>query len=386
MNNPITLRRNSATKGSQLAKQRDPHVDTDTPTANARLHVLGSRQFPDWLSEQQLSLAFSTYQAGKLFFLGRKPDGALSVFERTFERCLGLWGDGQTLWMSSQYQVWRFENMLPPGATDDGYDRLYVPQVGYTTGDLDAHDVGVGADGRPIFVNTLFGCLATVSERYSFEPLWQPPFLSKLAAEDRCHLNGLAMQDGQPKYVTAVSQSDIADGWRDHRRDGGCVIDVQSSEIVATGLSMPHSPRLYRGKLWLLNSGNGDFGWVDPVTGKFEAVAFCPGYARGLTLIGKYAVIGLSRPRESTFRGLALDERLVERKSETRCGLIVVNLDSGDIVHWVRIEGTVSELYDVVALPGVTRPKALGFKTNEIRHGIWFEKDGQAVSWLGRER
>ena len=367
---------------NQLAPRHSPHQTNSPPS----LELTSSRGFPEWLAETETSLAFSTYQAGKLMFLGRKPDGALSVFERTFERCLGLWGDGQTLWMSSRFQIWRFENMLQPGQTADGYDRLYVPRAGYTTGDLDAHDVAVDAQGRVLFVNTLFGCLATLSERFSFEPLWKPPFLSRLAAEDRCHLNGLAMQDGQPKYVTAVSQCDVADGWRDHRRDGGCIIDVASQEIVATGFSMPHSPRLYRGKLWVLNSGQGEFGWVDPATGRFEAVAFCPGYARGLTFVGKYAVIGLSRPREATFHGLPLDERLAERKSAARCGVLVVDLKSGDIVHWVRIEGIVSELYDVVALPGVARPKALGFKTNEIRHGIWFEEGGQAVSWQGCER
>jgi uncharacterized protein (TIGR03032 family) len=77
------------------------------------------------------------------------------------------------------------------------------------------------------------------------------------------------------------------------------VIDVASSEIVASGFSMPHSPRLYDGKLWLLNSGAGEFGVVDPVDGTFTPVCFCPGYARGLAFIGRYAVIGLSRPRRS---------------------------------------------------------------------------------------
>ena len=358
-----------------------------TSTSPAQLEVTSSRQFPEWLAEQRISLAFSTYQAGKLLFLGLKPDGGLSVFERTFERCLGLWGDAQTLWMSSEFQIWRFENVLQPGELSNGYDRLYVPQVGYTTGSLDAHDLAVDSDDRVIFVNTLFGCLATVSERLSFQPLWKPPFLSKLAAEDRCHLNGLAMENvGRPKFVTSVSRSDVADGWRDFRRDGGCVIDVPSGEIVATGFSMPHSPRLYRDRLWLLNSGQGEFGWVDVSTGKFEPLAFCPGYARGLSFVDKYAVIGLSRPRETTFQGLALDERLAERQATARCGLLVVDLDSGDTVHWVRIEGIVSELYDVVVLPGVTRPKALGFKTPEIRHQIWFEDGGQPTAWIGKDK
>jgi uncharacterized protein (TIGR03032 family) len=203
------------------------------------------------MAEQQLSLAFTTYQAGKLFLLGLQPDGRLSVFERTFNRCLGLWTDGQTMWMSSLYQLWRFENVMEPGQTASGYDRLYVPQVGYTTGDLDIHDVAVESSGRVVFVNTLFGCLATLSDTHSFVPLWKPPFISKLAAEDRCHLNGLALENGKAKYVTAVSQSDVADGWRDRRHDGGCVIDVESNEIIAKGLSMPHSPRVYRDKLYL---------------------------------------------------------------------------------------------------------------------------------------
>ena len=176
------------------------------------LEINASRQFTNWLHEQRLSLGFTTYQAGKLFLLGLQPNGRLSVFERTFNRCLGLWSDGQTMWMSSLYQLWRFENVLERDQSASGYDRLYVPQVGYTTGDLDIHDVTVEASGRVVFVNTLFGCLATISETHSFVPLWKPPFLSRLAAEDRCHLNGLALEHGKVKYVTAISQSDVADG------------------------------------------------------------------------------------------------------------------------------------------------------------------------------
>ena len=219
------------------------------------IEITSSRDFPAFLAEQQISLAFTTYQAGKLFLLGRHPAGRLAVFERTFDRCMGLWADGQTLWMSSRCQLWRFENALRPGEMYQGHDRLYVPRAGYTTGDLDVHDVAVGAAGNVVFVATGFNCLAALSKRYSFTPLWKPPFVSKLAAEDRCHLNGLAMDEGRPRYVTAVSVSDVVDGWRDRRQDGGCVLELPDGQVVARGLSMPHSPRLYRGRLWLLNSG-----------------------------------------------------------------------------------------------------------------------------------
>ncbi len=332
------------------------------------LDITASRQLTNWLHEQKISLALTTYQAGKLFLLGMQPNGRLSVFERTFNRCLGLWSNGQTIWMSSLYQLWRFENVIDPGQSVSGYDRLYVPQIGYTTGDLDIHDVAVEDSGRVVFVNTLFGCLATISETHSFVPLWKPPFISRLAAEDRCHMNGLALENGKARYVTCVSQSDVADGWRDRRHDGGCVIDVQTSEIVATGLSMPHSPRVYRDKLWLLNSGTGHFGYIDRATGKFEQVAFCPGYLRGLSFHGDYAIVGISKSRENkTFSGLDLDKNLKASDSEARCGIQIIDLRTGDTPHWIRIEGVVVELYDVVALQNVIRPQALGFKTDEIR-------------------
>ena len=347
------------------------HAEPVSPGKEPALELTGSRQFNAWLAEHQVSLAFTTYQTGKMFLIGLKADGKLSVFERTFNRCMGLWSDGQTLWMSSLYQLWRFENVLEQGQVANGYDRLYVPQVGYTTGDLDIHDVAVDGGGRVVFVNTLFGCLATLSQTASFAPLWQPSFLSRLAAEDRCHLNGLAMAGGKPRYVTAVSQSDVADGWRDRRGDGGCVIDVQTGDTVCSGLSMPHSPRVYRDKLWLLDSGTGYLGSVNLGSGKFEPLAFLPGYQRGLCFVGDFAVVGLSKPRENkTFSGLALDQNLAKRDAEARCGLYVVDLRTGDAVHWLRLEGIVSELYDVVVLPGVRRPMALGFKTDEIRRTL----------------
>ena len=335
------------------------------------LEITGSRQFTSWLREQGASLAFTTYQSGKLFLLGMRDDERLAVFERTFNRCMGLWGDGQTLYMSTLYQLWRFENVLEPGQLHEGHDRLYVPRMAWTTGDVDAHDVARGADGLPVFVNTLFSCLAKPSELHSFVPVWKPDFISKLAAEDRCHLNGMAVDAGQPAYVTAVSRSDAHEAWRDHRRDGGIVIDVRTNDIVLSGLSMPHSPRLHGGKLWLLDSGNGQFGYVDLARGKFEPVAFCAGYARGMAFVGDYAVIGLSRARENkTFNGLALDDRLRDKNIEARCQLVVIDLKRGDVVHSLRIEGVVQELYDVVVLPGVRRPMALGFKTDEIRRVI----------------
>lgn len=384
---------------------------TGTPVSSQPwLNAIGSRYFLDWLQQQRCSLAFTTYQTGKLFLVGRKSasgagvsandaDQALSIFERTYNHCMGMCAssDARTIWLSSRYQIWRMEqapaNVVPyrpvEGTSTDGddanqppqwigrgYDVAYIPRVGYTTGHIDVHDMGIDVDGRLIFVNTMFGCLATFSERANFKPLWRPPFLSALVPEDRCHLNGLAMRDGRPAFVTVVSCSDVADGWRDKRHDGGCVLDVASGEAVCTGLSMPHSPRWYRGRLWVLNSGTGEFGQVDLASGRFEPIAFCPGYLRGLSFHGDYAIATLSKPRHLTFQGLALNDRLSQKNSEPQCGLQIIDLRSGSISEWLRLDGTlVTELYDSVVLPGVRQPMAVGFKTTEIERLMLVEDE-----------
>ncbi len=353
--------------GISAASAQRAGLATGMTQSAPRFELTASRQFSAWLAEQNASLAFTTYQAGKLIFVGAGADGRLSVFERTFNRCMGLHAQGDTLWMGTLYQLWKFRNVLEPGQQTGGYDRLYVPRIAWTTGDIDIHDIAVDGDGQVVFANTLFCCLATVDEDYSFRPLWRPPFISRLAAEDRCHLNGLAMQDGKPRYATAISGSDVADGWRDRRADGGVLIDVAHDEILVDGLSMPHSPRIHNGRLWVCNSGTGHLGTVDPEAGVFNPVTFCPGYLRGLSFIGDYAVAGLSLPRHKTFSGLALDDNLARSDAEPRCGLVVIDTRTGDLVHWLRISGIVQELYDVVTLPGARRPSALGLKTDEVR-------------------
>jgi uncharacterized protein (TIGR03032 family) len=349
---------------------------TPAPAAAAteeKFALTSSRHFPDWLARAGASLAFTTYQAGKLFLIGLKAGGRLAVFERTFARCMGLGvsPDARSLMLATQYQLLRFDNVVPRGGAQGDHDAVFSPHVAWITGDVDAHDVVIASDGRPVFVNTLFSCIATVSDGASFKPLWRPPFISKLAPEDRCHLNGLALEDGRPRYVTLVGNSDVADGWRDRRADGGMLMDIATAEPLLRGLSMPHSPRLHEGRLWLLNSGAGELGFLDRDAKKFVSVAFCPGYARGLAFVGPYALVGLSLARENrTFQGLPLDGALASRGAEPRCGLLVIDTRNGDTVEWVRIEGVVRELFDVAVLPGVRNPAVIGFVSDEIQRVI----------------
>ena len=294
---------------------------------------------------------------------------------------MGLHASGDKLLMASRYQLWQFDNLLESGESygaagaAGAADRLYVPRTGQTTGDVNAHEVAIDGSGQAIFVNTDFSCLATLSPDYSFVPLWQPPFISKLAAEDRCHLNGMAMVEGKPAYVTACSATDSPAGWRNCRREGGVVIDVERNEIIATGLSMPHSPRWYRGKLWLLNAGTGELGYIDQEREGQEAfvpVCFCPGFVRGLDFVGDFAVVGLSKLRSPQFSGLALEERLAAEGNQSHCGILVIDLNSGRVVHWLHLGGTIEELFDVVVLPGVRQPQALGFQGDDLQRLVRF--------------
>ena len=342
------------------------------PAPESQVKYSMSPGLSGFLGTNRIGLAVSSYQSGKFYLLGQNKDGGLLVDERFFRKAMGICvPDKETLLLATLFQIVKFKNVLEPGQeVNHVFDTCYVPRELYVTGELDAHNVGQLKDGRIVFVNTTHNCLATTSERHSFTPLWKPPFVSKIVKEDRCHLNGLAMEDGVPRYVTAVSKSDTIDGWRDRRFDGGIVIDVATGEIVIGGLSMPHSPRVYDGKLYVLNSGTGELGWVEPAEkaadAKFHVVAFCPGFVRGLGFHGNFAFVGLSKPRYERFEGLALDKKLKDADSEPWCGVQIIDLNTGACVHWFRIDGAIGELYDVAVVPGVTRAMSLSFASNEV--------------------
>ncbi|HUG94414.1 MAG TPA: TIGR03032 family protein, partial [Planctomycetaceae bacterium] len=214
-------------------------------------------------------------------------------------------------------------------------------------------------------VSTRFSCLCTLHPDYSFVPRWRPPFISALAAEDRCHLNGLAVVEGQPRFVTAMGQTDTAGGWRENKNHGGCVLELPGGEVVAGGLSMPHSPRWHDGRLWLLESGTGRLMRVDLVTGQCEPIVELPGFARGLALCGPYAFVGLSKIRSTS----AMDGvPLAARRNELKCGLAAVDLRSGRLAGLLEFQTAVEEIFDVQLLPGLRFPEVIGFQKDEIHN------------------
>jgi uncharacterized protein (TIGR03032 family) len=343
-----------------------------------------SRGFAGWLSSQKCSLAFTSYQSGQLFLVGAGAGGVVSFHQQNFLRAMGLHAAPNRLYLGALYQIWRLENVLAPGqAANDQFDRLYVPRNAQTVGDLDMHEVSVDRDGRLVFVNTRFSCLATVSTVHGFTPLWKPPFISRLAAEDRCHLNGLAMEDGLPRYVTAVSRSDVTNGWRARRQEGGVIVDVRDNSIITDQLSMPHSPRLHNGALWVLDSGRGYLARIDRETGKLEDVAFCPGFLRGLAFQGRFALVTVSLPRgDNQFGPLELGANLTSKDGEPWCGVFVIDTATGDLVEWIRLQGAITELFDVAVMDGLC-PMALGIDSPELQSMVTFEPEFAPIDARG---
>ncbi|WP_372787029.1 TIGR03032 family protein [Phenylobacterium sp.] len=334
-----------------------------------------SRGFASWLSANRASLAFTSYQTGQLFLVGVLPNGQVSFNQQNFQRAMGVHHQAGRLYLGSLFQVWRLENMLRPGEVGNAaFDSVLVPRNAQTTGDIDIHELSVDRDGRVVFVNTKYSCLATLSLTHSFRPIWKPTFISKLAPEDRCHLNGLAMLNGVPKYATAVSRSDIVNGWRERRSEGGVLIDIETDAIVTDRLSMPHSPRAWGDRVWALDSGRGYLITVDPASGAKEDIAFCPGFVRGLTFHNGHAIATVSKPRNGTFAGLALEDALRERDGEAWCGVLVIDVRAGGIVEWIRLQGAITELFDVAVMPDVVCPMSIGAASPEIRTSITLDE------------
>ena len=336
----------------------------------------------NWLSDHNCSLALTTFRSGKLVFVGRDMSGQITFQNCQIDHCQGLWSDGQSLIVSSLHMLWRFENGLQRGAiSEDGADRKFMPRQAYVTGQIDIHDVAVGdltAHGgskqAPIFVSTAFNCLATTSAKANFRPLWHPPFIDRVVGEDRCHLNGMAMRGGDPAYVTCVSTSNTASGWREHRTNGGVLLDRHSGDVILANLSMPHSPRLWMTRIWLLDSGRGHLISVDFKTGDRTVVASIPGYARGLSFIDRFAVIGVSRPRSShAFSGLELDGNLKKQGVAPTCGVVIVDTLSGIIVEWMEFAQPIDEVYDVVVLPDCKQPICVALESEQARTRVTIE-------------
>ena len=329
-----------------------------------------SDSFARWLAQLPGTLAITTYQAGKLALIGWRGQQP-SLLMRDFEKPMGMAIAPGRIALATRNEILFLANapLLAPDLYVDQpgrYDALYLPRASYYTGDLNVHDVAFAGDDLWI-VASRFCCLAGLSREHCFVPRWKPPFLSELVPEDRCHLNGLAIVDGRPKYVTALGETDVVGGWRENKASGGVMMDVETNEILLRGLSMPHSPRWYQGRLWLLNSGAGELLCYDPAKQEAVVIAVLPAYLRGLCLIGRYAVVGMCQIREKhIFGGLPVQQRF----DKLLCGIAVIDLQNGQTIGTFEFSAGCSEIYDVQLLAGVRQPNVLNVRDDAIRQAF----------------
>ena len=382
LNKETTDKESSNNDGDEVAEEKNDEEKFGLIDVN-KLNFEFDRYFLSWLKQNKAGLVVCSYKSNAIFSMGctqnlKTGNDMISLWITNSMRPMGATYDEERkkLWVGSCLQLWQYYNqgkkktdreMLPD------FDAYFIPRRMHTINDIDVHDVSVDGNGDPYFVSALFCCICVPSDSASFKVYWRPPWVSKTAAEDRCHLNGLCMRNGKPRYVTSVARTDIRGGWRDHRNNGGVVWDIVENKLICKNLSMPHSPRFHNGKLWLLESGTGYFGYVDfsktveDTEGKkkekyhpFVKKVFLPSYIRGITFVNdKYAVIGGSQDRhEQTFQGLKLSDNLEEKgMSSSKCALYVVDLESFDIIHQFEFTGSeIKEIYDVTFIPNVRRP------------------------------
>jgi len=314
-------------------------------------------QFAQLLHKLEISLAVSTYQAQKVIILSPTDGDKLMQLPRTFPTAMGMAIDDNRLAVATKNTVEILENSeslsknypQKPGV----YDAMYLPRATYYTGPLDLHDMAFEGKDKLIAVNTNFSCLSYIDQHFNFTPFWQPPFIDDLLPEDRCHLNGMALENGEIKYLTALGKTNIPGGWREHKMQGGIIMEYPTGRIILDGLGMPHSPRIFDGKLYVLNSTQGELICVDPENGTYEVVCRLGGFARGMDRVGDYLFIGVSKLRHNSksFSDLPIAKT-------SFAGVVAVYLPYGSIAGGIKYQMTVDEIYDVKAIKSL-RPSIL---------------------------
>ena len=329
-------------------------------------------QIPQLLHQLNCSIAISTYQAGKVVFISAKDENSLVQLPRNFEKAMGIAEDTKEdkIAIACKDEVIVFRNSINlakfyPKAPNK-YDSLYLPRNTFHTGAIDIHDLNFGNNGELYAVNTLFSSIVKIDDDYNFTPFWTPPFIDKIASEDRCHLNGMAMQNGKPKYATAFNSGNTPQSWRDKVTESGIIIDIETNAIIAKGLAMPHTPRIFNDELYVLLSATGELAKVNPEDGTYEVIVQIDGFVRGMSFHKNYLFIGLSKLRKnsSTFGKLPFAEKANE------AGIVLVHLPTKSIVGKITYLTSLDEIYDIHILADKTRPNILNTLTDDHKESL----------------
>lgn len=341
-------------------RRQAAHPVTLDPALTVPVRYEHSADLPALLERLGVSLVLSTYQAGRLVSVG-SHGGCLSLSFSRFDQAMGVCRTPTGLAVGCRQAIWSLpanRELATRLCADPPHDIAFLARTSHLTGPVMVHDLAWAGE-QLWLVNTLFNCLATCSSPWSFVPRWKPPFVGMVGPGDHCHLNGLAIAEdgGAPLWATALAETDTPNGWREHKAHGGCLIHVPTGELALRGLAMPHSPRLYQGRLLLLNSGEGRLLGLESGSREPFILATLPGFTRGLDCFAGHAFIGLSRIRETAVFG---DLPVRSRGQELRCGLAIIELATGELAGFLWFHSGVEEIFSVCVLPGWRNPGLLG--------------------------
>jgi len=328
-----------------------------------------SGSMPKLLQQLNCSLALSTYQAGKVIFISALDNQKLIQLPRSFIKAMGiaLKGDKMAIACIDEVILFRASTQLATHYPKKPkvYDTMYFPRVTYHTGALDIHDIDFCNQGL-CAVNTNFSCIVKIDEHYNFTPIWKPSFISKATSGDHCHLNGMAVENGEIKYVTAFAETDAPRAWTKNLKTSGLLIDYASNKVIVRDLAMPHSPRSLGDNIYVLQSANGTLLRINKSTLEKEVLFQYDGFLRGLSIHQGYAFIGLSKIREesSSFGKLGIKD------TANKAGVIAIELSTGKHVASLFYENSVDEIYDVQVLPSMNRPSILNTIKEDHKKGL----------------
>ncbi|MEM9324244.1 MAG: TIGR03032 family protein [Bacteroidota bacterium] len=313
---------------------------------------------PELLSHLRCSLMLSTYQAGKVVCISPMGESNLVSLARSFDKPMGIASNVQKMAIACKDHLIVLENS-PALAKNypkkrNVYDSMYVPRITFHTGIVDIHDIAFGKQGIWA-INTSFSCLCLINGHYNFIPKWKPAFITELEGEDRCHLNGLVVEEGVPRFVTALGSGNEPESWRENITTGGVLIDLKTDQIAIDSLPMPHSPTLYKGRLYALLSAAGQLVQLVPEDGRYEVITSLNGFCRGLAIYGDHAFVGMSKLRE----GSSTFDKLDFPDGPNEAGIMVVHLPSKTVVGKIKFETSVEEIYELKLLPDTLRPNLL---------------------------
>lgn len=356
---------------------------------------------PRILKALNLSLAVTSYQCSRLITIRTQDGEHLDTRFTEFSQPMGICADEDRFTIGTANEVIDFRRSdalleaIKSGAMDntDGLskkvlekqqseleklleqrdkelvrvkraDALYLQRGTITTGMINIHDIAWGDEGLWV-VNSAFSCLSTLSPMHSFIARWKPEFISELGPEDRCHLNGMAMLDGRPRYVTTFNMENNRDSWSDGRIDYGTLIDIDTNELLVEGMILPHSPKCHDGFVYVCESGFGHVWKVDPKTKEKTLVVSLPGFTRGLYFYDQLMFVGTSRLRKRNNKNPI---PLRDLHEETQAGIWVINLATNQQIGHITFDGDIDQIYDVAILPNSTMPEFITKDNPLSRH------------------